>query len=109
MSTGALVMVKGPANGGRRAETYWLAGQSPEPKGDHSGFSRRSTDRSRTTAQLGEATKPQEPSQRPRLRLVTTETRTHQRETQTAAQAVPGPTQVGPGKGDSLADILTQW
>ncbi|WP_051698645.1 DUF3987 domain-containing protein [Streptomyces albus] len=120
VSTGALVMVKGPASGGRRPETYWLAGQAgaderrastPEPRGDHSGFSRPSTLRSQTTVQLESVTKAQRPSDRPRLRLVTAETRQAQSEPQTAVQASQNPTSapaVASGS-ETLGDLLSQW
>lgn len=111
VSTGALVMVKGPANGGRRAETYWLAGQPPEPQGDHSGFSRPSTLRSRTTAQPENTMKAQRATDRPRLRLVTAETRQAQSEPQTAVQESPNPASapaVVTGS-ESLGDLLSQW
>ncbi|MBA0051464.1 DUF3987 domain-containing protein [Streptomyces sp. AJS327] len=111
VSTGALAMVKGPANGGRRAETYWLAGQSPEPQGDHSGFSRPSTQGEGTTVQPEQNRKPPRPSERPRLRLVTAESRQDQSEPQTAVQDSPNPTSapaVVPGS-ESLGDLLSQW
>ncbi|MEV5984700.1 DUF3987 domain-containing protein [Streptomyces sp. NPDC052051] len=111
VSAGVLVMVKGPASGGRRAETHWLARQAPEPRSDRSEKCRHFGDRSRTTAQLGEATKLQEPSGRPKLRLVTTETREPQKNAQTVAQQPSTPSPVPPvaTKAESLADLLSQW
>ncbi|MEV7957296.1 DUF3987 domain-containing protein [Streptomyces sp. NPDC058316] len=118
VSTGALVMVKGPASGGRRAETYWLAGQAPEAQADHGGSSRHSTVRSRTTGSTQtQSTGPTSPEHshqartvsavmesgaRPRLRLVTNEAKTTQEPSQPkeTRQAL---------KVESLADLLSQW
>jgi hypothetical protein len=124
VSTGVLVMVKGPASGGRRAETYWLAGQAPEKvekeaPADNAQLRRPSTLRNRTADSVQTTAptttterRPQdqtssvsavvESGARPRLRLVTNEAEV------TWASPQPTETRQAP-KAEGLADLLSQW